>query len=293
MKEINSQTLCFPSSPAEKRYIFQTFRMPFDGEKKDETGWAQSEDNIILHVVKSLNKNIWKTCAKILKKRNARECKKRFKFLNKHQRKGRWTKEEDEIILSLYEKFGKNWVLFSKILKTRTPKQIRIRFLDFLDTELIKAPFSKEEDDKLIKISQEDSCDWKVIRKAFPQRPFNMLKRRLKKLIPGFKIVNCMKYCRKSPRNSKSRQEKIARELNSLKDLKGAALQIYNSPNTASGRIFSDTNKNSSEVKFMSDFDSDPEFGSNLNNVFDELKHTNTTYFFLRDLTNKLINSDN
>lgn len=47
--------------------------------------------------------------------------------------KGRWSPEEDQKIQSAYKKFGRNWALISKSLEGRNAKQVRERYINYLE----------------------------------------------------------------------------------------------------------------------------------------------------------------
>lgn len=270
---------------SKKQNIFWTYREPSSNEPKDRYGWSKGEDNLLLDIVNFCNDGIWKSCANILKNKNIRECKRRYKFLLKSNKKGRWTKEEDKMILAMYENLGKNWVLFSKIIKTRTPKQIRIRFLDFIDSKLDKSPFKKEEDEKLIKIYQIENCDWKLIREYFPNRPFNMLKRRLKKLIPGFKIVNYMKYCRKNPNYSNKYKEtkpKAEKQVLKTSVLESLCTSQPDTENNCYNYTNSTSNENLSS-KILSNCPSISENPTGLNNELEEIMRYQNFLAFMEE----------
>jgi hypothetical protein len=67
--------------------------------------------------------------------------------------KGTWTPEEDAMILRLYAKFGRNWALIAKKIEGRSGKQVRERFLNYLEKKdhLHKDDFTSKEDDLIIK----------------------------------------------------------------------------------------------------------------------------------------------
>lgn len=65
---------------------------------------------------------------------------------------GKWTKEEDNLLLKGYETHGNNWAEIAKVLKTRSSKQIRSRFLNYLNNNLDKSPFTEEEDNLMISL---------------------------------------------------------------------------------------------------------------------------------------------
>ncbi|KAK2188091.1 hypothetical protein NP493_144g04007 [Ridgeia piscesae] len=68
------------------------------------------------------------------------------KFINK----GRWTKGEDDSLKRIVEKYGTNdWKLISNHFSDRSDIQCQHRWYKVLNPELIKGPWTKEEDDKV------------------------------------------------------------------------------------------------------------------------------------------------
>jgi hypothetical protein len=65
--------------------------------------------------------------------------------------KGSWTSKEDSILLDKYKELGRKWSKISKFLDGRIGKQCRERFINHLDPELKKGPWTPEEDNILIK----------------------------------------------------------------------------------------------------------------------------------------------
>lgn len=47
--------------------------------------------------------------------------------------KGRWSPEEDEKIMKAFKKFGRNWALIAKSLEGRNAKQVRERYINYLE----------------------------------------------------------------------------------------------------------------------------------------------------------------
>jgi hypothetical protein len=73
----------------------------------------------------------------------------------------RWTPKEDEKLLHLMEIHGKEWWTISSEMKTRTASQISCRWERSLDPNLVKGPFTPEED-KLIRqhVNDNGPTDW-------------------------------------------------------------------------------------------------------------------------------------
>jgi len=92
--------------------------------------------------------------------------------------KGSWTKEEDQKILELVNKYGKSWSKISKILVSRNGKQIRDRFINILDPSIKKGKFSIDEDLKLLNLYRKLGPKWATISKFFENRTADMVKNR-------------------------------------------------------------------------------------------------------------------
>jgi len=63
-------------------------------------------------------------------------------------------------------------------MPTRNGKQIRDRYLNYLDPKIIKAKFNEEEDKKIIELYIVHGSKWAVIAKSFPGRTGDMIKNR-------------------------------------------------------------------------------------------------------------------
>lgn len=66
--------------------------------------------------------------------------------------KTRWTKHEDAALKSLVEQYGERWDAIAKFLKDRTDIQCQQRWTKVVNPDLIKGPWTKEEDDKVVEL---------------------------------------------------------------------------------------------------------------------------------------------
>ncbi|XP_049279936.1 myb protein isoform X1 [Anopheles funestus] len=66
--------------------------------------------------------------------------------------KSRWTKHEDAALKQLVEQYGERWDIISKLLKDRTDVQCQQRWTKVVNPDLIKGPWTKEEDDKVVSL---------------------------------------------------------------------------------------------------------------------------------------------
>ena len=62
----------------------------------------------------------------------------------------RWSKSEDNLLKKLVEQHGDRWDLIAPHFKDRTEPQVQQRWAKVLNPELIKGPWTKEEDDKVV-----------------------------------------------------------------------------------------------------------------------------------------------
>ena len=105
-------------------------------KKKKSKNWTKDEDKILTKLAFLLNQKSWIQIAKEFPNITAAQCRARCKRIRPSIIKGTWSKEEDDLILFLEQKNGKNWALISKFMTTRNGKQIRDRFLNYLDHRL-------------------------------------------------------------------------------------------------------------------------------------------------------------
>lgn len=149
--------------------------------------WTQKEDNLLEKCHKRLG-NKWKTIANFLKTRTASQCSQRFRRKFKPQKTRKpWTASEDEQVRNMVRIHGKNWQKISCLIKNRSGKQIRDRYTNYLDENVKKEPWTKEEDQILLENYRGFGAKWAKFSKLIPGRPENSIKNRfhsvLKKLI--------------------------------------------------------------------------------------------------------------
>lgn len=93
--------------------------------------------------------------------------------------KGTWTKEEDAILKEMVRINGaKLWGRVAASIPGRTAKQCRERWVNNLDPQLKKTPWSPEEDAILVAKQKEIGNHWSEIAQFLPGRPDNSVKNR-------------------------------------------------------------------------------------------------------------------
>jgi hypothetical protein len=102
------------------------------------------------------------------------------KVLQPFLRKGKWTQDEDKILLNWVDKNGPNkWAKLSLILKGRSSKQIRDRWINNLNPQKSKQFEWTEELDKFLLLKYlEYGSSWVSISKYLPHTSENMIKNR-------------------------------------------------------------------------------------------------------------------
>jgi hypothetical protein len=90
--------------------------------------WKKEEDEKILKLVQIYGKS-WSKISKILVTRNGKQIRDRFiNVLDPEIKKGKFTEEEDKLLIRLYLYYGPRWATISKHYNNRTADMIKNRF---------------------------------------------------------------------------------------------------------------------------------------------------------------------
>lgn len=113
----------------------QRWRRKFQVLKVREN-WTDIEDNKVLKLLKEYGCN-WKVISSFLPKTGKQIRERYINKLDPAIKKGCFTKEEDQIIVENYRKFGTKWNLISKKLVGRPQNTIKNRFYSYLKKKVI------------------------------------------------------------------------------------------------------------------------------------------------------------
>lgn len=85
--------------------------------------------------------------------------------------KVKFSPEEDAKLLNLVQQYGaKNWIKISQLMETRNPRQCRERYNNYINPNLRKDEWKKEEDDLIEEKVLEFGPKWNKISKFFDNR---------------------------------------------------------------------------------------------------------------------------
>ncbi|KAL0891424.1 hypothetical protein Bca101_015407 [Brassica carinata] len=140
--------------------------------------WTAEEDEVLCKAVERFQGKNWKKIAECFKDRTDVQCLHRWqKVLNPELVKGPWSKEEDDTIIALVEKYGPTkWSTISQHLPGRIGKQCRERWHNHLNPGINKNAWTQEEELTLIRAHQIYGNKWAELTKFLPGRSDNSIK---------------------------------------------------------------------------------------------------------------------
>ena len=71
--------------------------------------WNEEENDLLKRVIQKYGTNNWTLVAAEIRGRSAKQCHDRWNIINPNMKKGKWSEEEDHIILKSFEILGKQW----------------------------------------------------------------------------------------------------------------------------------------------------------------------------------------
>lgn len=149
---------------------------------KSTVHWNKFEDELLLRLTKNKKYIRWTQIVRNFKNKSITNCKSRFRIIDQRFRRGRWTPQEDQQLLSLVEAFGKSWKFISKVMKNRNEKQIRSRYVNFIFHGINRDKFTSEEDHIIVDKYSEFKNNYVQYTKYLDKRSPRQIENRFKSL---------------------------------------------------------------------------------------------------------------
>lgn len=107
--------------------FFSAYSLLAQQKRKDK--WLPSEDEMLKASIAKNGTKSWITVSKDVPGRTGKQCRERWlSSLNPSIVKSNFSKEEDEILITLQEQYGNKWSIIATQLPGRTPISIKNRF---------------------------------------------------------------------------------------------------------------------------------------------------------------------
>lgn len=134
-------------------------------EKIHRKRFSLQEDEKLLKLVLCHKQNLqymWNNIALNMKGRSARQCRERYQlFLNKGARKKeKWTKKEDELLISKYDILGPHWKMMETFFEGRTSYDIKNRYMLLMRPKNNK--IKQNSNDKGSNVTQKDELEIQI-----------------------------------------------------------------------------------------------------------------------------------
>lgn len=153
--------------------------------------WTREEDEklrrLVAHWGDQRGKNShWDQISAQFESRTNKDCRKRwFHSLDPTLKRGRWTEDEDRILLEAYSKMGSVWNKIAQLIPGRTDDQCSKRYNDVLDPSVRDRlrEWTKAEDAALMQLVELHGTQWRTISQSMEGRTGLTCRNRWRKIV--------------------------------------------------------------------------------------------------------------
>jgi hypothetical protein len=156
--------------------------------------WTSEQEQKLISLVKS--ETSWSKISNEFADKTQYDCKLRYRSINPNLKKGAWDEVEDKNLLEAVKVHGKKWQKIAQEFTGRNAKQIRDRYINYLDPDLKKGKFTNDEDMLIYQKHEKLGTMWREYCKYIPGRSADVIKNRYNSSIcrneDFFKIYICL-----------------------------------------------------------------------------------------------------
>jgi hypothetical protein len=165
-------------------------------KEKKKTTWTKEEDVELLSLTRGQQRRFnWLAICKSIPSKTPMQCYQRYRSINPNIKKGTWSEAEDKCLIRAVNEHGRVWKDIARLYFTnRNSKQIRDRYVNYLDPIIVHSKFSIDEDLLLIELQKTYGNKWTTIKTFFKTRSMDMLKNRfnsaLKRNVKLYNVIS-------------------------------------------------------------------------------------------------------
>ncbi|KAK9701851.1 hypothetical protein K7432_011539 [Basidiobolus ranarum] len=132
--------------------------------------WTEEEDLTLLDGVEKYGRD-WGKIVKDIPGRTGRHALVRYdRVLHPNTKRGKWSPEEDALLLKGCQTYGRNWTKISESIPGRTRYQLQARYDSHVNPKITTGRWTNEENEQLLKLVKKYGHDWARIAQELPTK---------------------------------------------------------------------------------------------------------------------------